>query len=117
MVDSTPVSLDGMQTRTYQGNLSGPEFYDCVKGLHPSAQECLDNLPDPDFKDITSVAFHRNFAIARGPLDLLFLSYKAEVVGFVPQTARPTVELAKKYTYLRETVEETKQFHDIRVRS
>jgi hypothetical protein len=117
MVDSTVVSLDGKVTRNYQGSLSGPEFYDCVKGTHPSAKECLDNLPDPEFSDLTSVAFHRYFAIARGPLGLYFLSYKGDVVGLVPQSKSPEVELAKKFAYLKETVEETKQFTDIRIRN
>lgn len=115
MLDSIEVTVAPKKGGAFQGSISGPEFYDCVKGQHPSAQECLENLPDPEFKDISSVAFHRNFAIARGPLDLFFLSHKGEVVGYLPKSTRPTVELAKKFSYLKESMEETKQFHDIRV--
>lgn len=116
MVEETYVSVSSNKKRgAYQGGLAGPEFYDCVKGKHPSAEECMENMLDPTVEN-TSVACHRNFAIIRGPMDTFFLGYKTDVVGFIPATKRPTVELGKKFTHLKEAVEETKQFHDIKVR-
>jgi hypothetical protein len=116
MVECNPVTTD----RSRVGNnsldsLVGPEFYDCVKGNHPSAEECMENMLDPNVEN-TSVACHRNFAIVRGPMDTFFLGYKTDVVGIVPPTKRPTVELGKKFAHLKEAVEETRQFHDIKLR-
>jgi hypothetical protein len=116
MVDRTVVSVDNIgKSGALHEELSGPEFYDCVKGNHPSAEECMDNMLDPSVQN-RSVACHRNFAIIRGPMDTFFLGYKTDVVGFIPSTKRPQVELGKKFSHLKETIEETKQFHEIRIR-
>jgi hypothetical protein len=96
-------------------NLTGPEFVDCVKGAHPTAMECLKNLLDKTVEN-SSVAFDRNFAFVRGPLDTLFLQYKTDVVGFVPATDRPQVELGAKFKHLKEVVEESKHFEAVKVR-
>jgi hypothetical protein len=116
MIDAWTCSLDTKVTEggRYSGHLNGPDFYDCVKGTHPSAQECLEKMFDPAYEQRKSVAFHRNFAFIRGPLDTFYLQYKTDVVGFVPKSTRPTVELGKKFTHLKETVEETRQFFDIK---
>lgn len=118
MVETTQVGFDksGMPPMG-RPHLTGPEFYDCVKGNHPSAAECMTNLLDPSVEELPSVAFHRHFAFVRGPLDTFFLQYKTDVVGFVPADRRPQVELGAKYKHLREVVEETKQFETVRVRS
>lgn len=116
MVEETFLTTDNSPRRnTFQGTLGGPEFYDCVKGNHPSAEECMENMLDPSVEN-TAVACHRNFAIIRGPMDTFFLGYKTDVVGFIPPTKRPTVELGKKFAHLKEAVEESKQFHDIKTR-
>lgn len=96
-------------------HLYGPEFTDCVKAAHPKAEEVLENMLRADNGN-TAVACHRDFAIIRGPLDTFYLGHKDKVVGFVPPTKRPEVELGKGFSYLKETVEELKQFTDIRVR-
>lgn len=117
MVDAHYVSVDmDKRPSRYDGTLGGPEFFDCVKGNYPSAAECLENLRDPQVEN-SSVGFTRNFAFTRGPMDTIFLVHKTEVVGFVPATQRPELELGKKFSYLKETVEETRQFADIRVRA
>jgi hypothetical protein len=118
MIDHWPCSVGEREQSRFRGSLSGSEFYDCVKGTHPSAQECLEKMFDPAYEERNSVAFHRNFAFVRGPLDTFFLQYKTDLVGFVPkQSSRPTVELAKKFAHLKETVEETRQFSEVKVRN
>ena len=116
MVECTLVSTERANRRGGIDQLVGEEFYDCVKGNHPSAEECMENMLDPNVENV-SVACHRNFAIVRGPMDTFFLGYKTDVVGVVPPTKRPTVELGKKFAHLKEAVEETRQFHDIRIRA
>jgi hypothetical protein len=116
MVDQTHVDVNGVgRAGRFQDPLGGQSFVDCVKGNHPSAEECIENLLDPS-DETRSVAFHRNFAFIRGPMDTFFLGYKTDVVGFVPPTKRPTVELGKKFAHLKEAIEETRQFSEIRIR-
>jgi hypothetical protein len=114
---NTKVELSSQKKKNSWGyRLYGGDFVDCVTASHPSAAETLENMMDPKNGN-TAVAIHRNFAIIRGPLDTLFLGYKDEVVGFVPRSRSPEVELGTKFAHLRETLEETKQFADIRIRS
>jgi hypothetical protein len=103
--------------RTWQSGIDTPEFYDCVMGIHPSIKECLENIPNPEYGHINTVAFDRNFALVRGPMDLLFAAYKTDVVGYLPDPKKPEIMLGKKFRHLREVAEETKQFTDIKVQS
>jgi hypothetical protein len=88
-------------------------FEDMVKGVYPSAKECLDGLLDPAISN-EAVAFHRLFALVRGPLDLLFLGYKDQIVGMLPDRNLGTLELGKNFKHLKEIVEEQKVFATVR---
>lgn len=113
---ATSVSLDPTKRKKEcPVHLFGSEFTDCVKAAHPKADEVLENMLSPDNAN-SSVACHRDFAIIRGPLDTFYLGHKDKVVGFIPPTVRPEVELGKGFSYLRETVEEMGQFKSIRTR-
>jgi hypothetical protein len=116
MIDSWEVGRRSQASRRYGGSLYSPSFYDCIKGNHPSARECLENLLDPSVVNETA-AFDRNLAFIRGPIDTLFLQYKTEVVGFVPRDpANPRVELARRFGHLREVIGESGHFHGVSVR-
>lgn len=104
----TPVGRNSL------GFMQTPEFHDCVTGAHPSLVDCVTNLLDPEIQN-ESVAFHREFAILRGPVNTLFLAYKNEVVGLVRNKDNPEVVLSHKYSYLREIVEKTGSFSSINI--
>lgn len=88
-------------------------FYDMVKGNYPTPDECLKNLLDPSITN-TAVGFHRLFALVRGPMDLLFLVYKEDVVGFLPNYDFSLLKMGKKTGHLREMVEVLGIFNDIK---
>jgi hypothetical protein len=99
----------------YGGHLSGPEFYSCVKADHPSAKECFERLRDPNVEN-NAVAFHREFAFIRGPLDTLYLAYKADVIGLVtPEGNEPSVKIGRKFKHCKEVVQETGAFASVTV--
>lgn len=95
-------------------NLESPEFHDCVVGNYPTIQECLANMRDPEVTN-ESVAFHRDFAVVKGPLGLIFLVYKTDVVGFIPNTEQAELKLARKFAHLREVVTNTGAFSQITI--
>lgn len=85
-------------------DLYGPSFLACIKGDHPSAQECLDNLQDPDIMN-DAAAFHRQFALVRGPLGMIFLAYKADIIGVLPNKDLSVLRLGRDFRHTREVVE------------
>lgn len=89
------------------------EFREMILGNYPTAQECIDGLNNPKIAN-DAVAFHRDFAFIRGPIDLLFLGYKSAVVGLLPNNDLSTVKLDKKHLHCKEAVEELKLFNTIR---
>ncbi len=85
-------------------DLYGPSFLACIKGDHPRAQECLDNLQDPDILN-EAAAFHRQFALVRGPLRMIFLAYKADIIGVLPNKDLSCLRLGRDFRHTREVVE------------
>lgn len=85
-------------------DLYGPSFLACIKGTHPTAQECLDNLHDPDILN-DAAAFHRQFAFVRGPLGTIFLAYKADIIGVLPNKDLSVLRLGRDFRHTREVVE------------
>lgn len=114
LISYTPVSVGQKQTQRWGGRLDGPEFYSCVKASHPTARECLEKLRDPSIEN-EAAAFDRNFAFVRGPLDSLYLAYKTEVVGRVPDGPYTRVELGRKFKHYKEVVENTNSFDQVTV--
>lgn len=94
----------------------GPQIHNCIMGVYPTIQECLVNLADPKCAN-NSVAFHRQFAILRGPLLTLYLSYKGQLIGFIPGSDTSVVRLDKEFAYVKEVVEATKVFDKIELGS
>src|SRR3546814_9937744 len=48
-----------------------------------TAKECVHELTDPNCIN-TGAAFHREFAFIKGPVDTLFLAYKEDLIGVIP---------------------------------
>lgn len=85
---------------------------DCIVGDYPSIHDVLKNLKDPDISNV-SVAFSRCFAIMRGPIDMLYLAYKSDVVGILPKSDISCVRLGKKFGHTKEVVAELNIFNTI----
>lgn len=79
--------------------------YDAIMGNYPSVEQSLDAVKDPSVEN-HSVAFNRNFAFARGPVNTVFLAYKTDIVGILPTRDFSNVVLGQEFGYVREVVEE-----------
>jgi hypothetical protein len=88
------------------------QFADCILGKYPSAQDCLTNLIDPGIAN-EAVAFGREFALCRGPIDMLFLAYKTDIIGVLPNRDFSQVRIGKKFSHTREVVSELNLFQNI----
>ena len=94
----------------FEGSL---EFYDCIKGNYPTFAEVVEALRDPDVTNV-GVAFHREFSVFRGPLDMLFLCYQHQGIGQILDKGK-TVILSKEYEYLLESVQDLGVFKSFEV--
>lgn len=110
----TSISLDSnTYESTCQRELNSKEFRDCVIGTYPSFAECMKEFADPETTN-KSVAFDRNFAIIKGPLDLLFLVYKTDCIGLINQDQ--SVLLSKDFKHCRELVGELGVFTRVNIK-
>lgn len=114
MLSSTKVRLIAQST-TRRGSISlmNMSMYDCIKGVYPSIDECLTNLNDDKIEN-DSVGFHRDFAFLRGPMELMFLAYKTDVVGVMPNGDVTCVKVGKQFRHVREAIDDLQIFRDIR---
>lgn len=111
----TNISLDGTGYEgPRQSAIETEEMRDCILGIYPSYAECITQLKKPDVGNF-SVAFNRNFAIIRGPLNLFFLNYKADTIGLIRNDDQ--LLLGKEYKHFREVVEELGTFSRVEVQS
>lgn len=103
--------------RGWSANLEGPDFRACVLGEHPSIQDVVTNLRDPEITR-NSAAFHRNFALICGPVSSLFLVYKTEVIGLVSgDPGNLNVVIGRKFRHYKEVVELTSAFSSVTLQS
>ena len=93
----------------------GLDFYDCMLNNYPTPQEILESFKDPEVTN-SGVAFHREFSIFRGPLDLLFLCYQNEGIGILPDGSMNNLIIGNKFSYLLETIQELSCFQSINVK-
>lgn len=100
----------------YPVDIFHPSFYDCVMGNYPTFEQVVEGLRDPEVLN-TGVAFHREFSVLRGPLDILVLCYKTEGVGIIDTMSNggEFLTLSKDFLYLKETLEELGIFASISV--
>lgn len=115
MLLTQPVSLDRVKpAKVGPPTLLSPDVKSCILGDHPSFKECVKNLLDPEIAN-EGVAFHRNFALLRGPVDTLYLAYKSDVVGVIPNLDASHVKIAKRFAHTREVVEDLRVFEKISI--
>lgn len=93
-------------------SLLSPAFKDCILGDHHSAKEVLRALLDPRIAN-DAHAFHREFALVRGPLDMIFLAYRTEIIGMLPKSNFDYVRLGRNFLHCKEVVEELDLFQNI----
>lgn len=113
MLFETQISTAPATTkRTGTVDVYGPGFRACVMAEHPSAAECLANLLDPDIVN-SAAAFNRNFALVRGPIEMLFLAYKHDIIGVLPKNNFECVRLGREFHHTKEVVEGLNLFQTI----
>lgn len=98
---------DGALNTPYMGQ----SFLEMLRGHYPSFGETVEALRDPEVVN-SSVAFHRNFALQRGPFRMLFLCNKNGPLGLVNGSS---LTIERKNAYLREQIAELGVFTDITI--
>jgi hypothetical protein len=114
MLYDTPIttSPSSQPRRTGAIDVYGMPFRDCCLGNYPTAAECLSNLLDPDVTN-EGVAFHREFALVRGPVDMIFVAYKHDIVGVLPKNDFSCVRLGREFRHTKEVFENLRLFSNI----
>lgn len=97
-------------------DMYGLEMLDCIKGVYPTAEQCFENLTRPNIAN-EGAAFHRQFAFMRGPLDTLYLAYKYDIIGFIPNGDKSKVIIGSMFSQTKEVVENLRLFESIDIRS
>lgn len=117
-IDETPLGFDISPVKMPRGainvNLKSKAFQACVVGEHPTPQAVLDVILDPQFEN-RSVAFHRNFALVRGPIGMTFLAYKADLIGLLPNNDFNSLRVGKDFGHTREVIEALGLFTNIEI--
>lgn len=117
MIVETPVTLSPL-TGTIRGGMGidffGSSMRDCITGTYPSIGVSLENLKSGKYKN-EGVGFHRNFAFLRGPIDMLFLAYKSDVIGVLPNGDLSQIVLGKEFNHCKEAVEDLRAFSRVTV--
>lgn len=96
--------------------LESVELAETIRGDYPSLKECIERLGDKNVIN-GGVAFDREFALVRGPVDLLLLNYKTETIGYIDQNSPITaLNLSERYSYLKEKIAEQGGIEQIRIK-
>lgn len=103
---------NGGLSRHNMPNIFSLEMYQTIKGMYPDAKECLEKLNDPLVGN-EGAAFHRNFCFIRGPLDMMFLGYKEDIVGHLPHGDTDELCLGRDFSHVREAIAELELFTNI----
>jgi hypothetical protein len=94
-------------------DLWSEDFYACIMGDYPSIDTCINNMRDPNIAN-EAAAFHRNFAIVRGPIGMLFLSYKGNIVGVLDNKNLSQITVDNEFKYTKEAIAELHMFGNIK---
>lgn len=97
----------------YQFDTWSEDFHDCIMGVYPSIETCISKMTDVNVAN-EAAAFHRNFAIVRGPIGMLFLSYKADIVGVLDNKNLSSLTVGREYKYTREVISDLHVFNTIK---
>ena len=79
------------------------EVVQTIKGEYPDAQECLTQLRDPRILN-HAIAFSRDFAFVKGPASMIFVVYKRDFVGYLPQGTLDSVRIDAKFKHIFEVL-------------
>lgn len=90
-------SISGLRTDSVS-------FRDMVLGQYPSSDEAIEKLLDPSISN-EAVAFHRQCALVRGPVDTIFFAFRNDTVGYLPNNDFTKLRLAKNFKHLKESIE------------
>lgn len=93
-------------------SITSPYVKDTILGDYPDAKACLDAVSDPRCAN-KDAAFHRYFAISESVSGFLFLAYKSDLVGLLPNGDFSRLVLGTEYTYTKEVIEELELFEKI----
>lgn len=125
MLNVSPVSLTASSAEEalapYRGrganvSITSYQLGDAIRNIYPDYKEVITNLNDDQVAN-QACAFHREFAAVRGPLNLLFLAYKDEIVGLLDGESGDKLVLEKRYSYVKEVAETTGVFSTITVKN
>lgn len=97
----------------YRFDMWSEYFYDCIMGCYPSIETCLSKLRDPNCAN-EAAAFHRNFALVRGPIGMIFLAYKSDVVGILDNKNLSAVTVDNEFKYTKEAISDLHVFNNIK---
>lgn len=107
------IHLNGSETHNgYKPHVTSPDMCRTILGQYPTAEECLEHLLSPRSAN-NSLAFHREFCLIKGPIDMMFLVYKTDVVGSLVENNLSRVMLGRNFKHLREVVQELGVFGDV----
>jgi hypothetical protein len=88
------------------------DFYDCIMGNYPSIETCLSRLRDPKIAN-EAAAFHRHFALVKGPIGMILLAYKGDVVGGLDNKNLSSITVDSDYKYTKEAILDLHVFNNI----
>lgn len=115
MVKTRPVSLNPDSNKCPAIGVTWVEMRRTIMNDYPSFNDCVKNVLSEDYLN-KSAAFHREFAVLVGPVDTVFLQYRTEVIGIVPNHDNTSVVLSKEFEYAKEVVEELNLFESIKIK-
>lgn len=88
------------------------ELGDTILGYYPGIDETFEALNNPEISNL-GVAFDRKLALLRGPIGMLFLAYKGDIVGVFPHSDKSFLKLGDNFKYLHEVLATTEYFERI----
>jgi hypothetical protein len=116
MLGHRPVGLHGKNERSlYRVGLCEKELKHTICGEYPDVITCLSGLQDSSVLN-SGAAFSRKFAFVRGPLNFIFLAYKDNVVGYLPNGDLSSVVVGSEFEYTKEAVAALNVFEDIKIK-
>lgn len=89
-------------------------LYETIMNRYPEPEECVKQLMAQDNGN-TGAAFHRQFAFMKGPIDVIFLAYKEDIVGVLPEGNLSRVKLAPTFKHTKEVVQDLHIFNTVEV--
>lgn len=103
---------DAKPTIRVSHSIFSEEFARMIRGDYPTPAKCVEELSSKDVMN-QGAAFHREFCFLKGPVNLLFLTYKKDIIGYLPNRTLDYVSLSDESWHLKEKVAELNAFGDI----